>query len=71
MQVYVPTDLHFFSVLTNDFHQSWEEVRHGVCRNRLMKGSEQLEGAAGVVAGRTAQGRLQSHLTELLLQMEI
>lgn len=65
------TDLYFFSVLANYFHQPGEQVGHGPGGNGLPQGPEDLEGATGVVAGRAAQGRLQRHVTELLLQVQI
>lgn len=58
-------------MFTHHFHQPWQQVGDSVGAYGLTEGSEHLEGAPGVVTRRTAHGRLQGHVTELLLQAEI
>lgn len=62
--------LNLISVLANHLHQPGEEVRQGVCWQRLFEGPEYLEGPAGIVPGRAGKGRLQRHFTQVLLQVE-
>ena len=58
-------------MFTDHLHQPREQVRDSVGGDGLAEGSEHLEGTAGVVTRRAAQGRLQRHVAELLLQVEI
>ncbi len=58
-------------MFTYNLHQPGEQVRDGMGRDGLAEGSKHLEGTAGVVTWWTAQGRLQRHIAELLLQVEI
>lgn len=58
-------------MFTHHFHKPGQQVGDSVGAYRLTEGSEHLEGAPGVVARRTAQSRLQGHVTELLLQVEV
>ena len=65
------TNLHFFAMFADDFHQPREQVGHGVGGDGLTERSKHLEGSASVVTRRATQGRLQCHVAELLLQVEI
>lgn len=65
------SDLHFFPVLADHLDQPGQQVGHGQGGDGLTKRPEHLEGASGVVTGGAAQCRLQRHVAELLLQVEI
>lgn len=52
------TDLYFFSVLADYFHQPGQQVGDSPGGDGLPQGPEHLEGASGVVTGRAAQGCL-------------
>lgn len=65
------TDLHFLSVLADYLHQPGQQVGDGPGGDGLPEGPEHLEGTSGIVTGRAAQGRLQRHVAELLLQVQI
>lgn len=56
-------------MLTDNFHQPGQQVGDGPGRDGLPEGSEHLERTSGIVTGRAAQGCLQRHVAELLLQV--
>lgn len=63
--------LDFIAMFSHHLHESRDEVGHGVVVNWLLEGPEDLEGASGIVTRGAAQSRLQGHVAQLLLQVEV
>lgn len=58
-------------MFSHHLHESRDEVGHGVVVDWLLEGPEDLKGAAGIVTRGAAQRRLQGHVAQLLLQVEV
>lgn len=63
--------LHLISMFSHHLDESRDEVGHGVVVDWLLEGPEDLEGAACIVTRGAAKRRLQGHVTQLLLQVEV
>lgn len=57
-------------MLSDDLHESRENIRQGMGRQGLLEGSKYLEGAAGIVPGGAGEGCLQGNFTQVLFQVE-